>query len=181
MQDKKPKYSITKFQWITPVIIMAFYIYMFGASWSLKAFDNDYIGSDFMPKLITVLGFLCTLKVFLEQVRIALKERKAIIAAGGDPRIHLFSGEKHEPAYYVQKYITVITLLFITVYISLMKPLGFILSTIIYLFAQILLIAPRDKKKPVFILILSVVVSVALYAIFVKGFSVILPAGILSF
>ena len=107
--------------------------------------------------------------------------REKVIAAGGDPRVHLFSGEKHEPAYYIQKYITVITLLFITVYISLMKPLGFILSTIIYLFAQILLIAPRDKKKPVFILILSVVVSVALYAIFVKGFSVILPAGILSF
>ena len=181
MQDKQPKYSITKFQWITPVVIMLFYIYMFGASWSLKAFDNDYIGSDFMPKVVTVLGFVCTMKVFLEQVGIALKERKAIIAAGGDPRIHLFDGQKHPISYYVHKYITIITLVFIAIYIWLMKPLGFILSTMIYLFAQIMLIAPSEKRKPVFILILSVLVSVALYAVFVKGFSVMLPAGILSF
>lgn len=160
---------------------MIFYIYMFGASLSLKSFSNDYIGSDFIPKVVTAIGFLCTLRVFAEQISITLKEKKAIEAAGGDSRI--FKGPtKGQPlGYYVQKYISILTLLLIAIYISLMKPLGFILSTIIYLFAQIMLIAPKDKKKPVFIAILSIVFSIVIYAIFTKGFYVILPAGIFSF
>ncbi len=75
---KKENYSISIFQWITPVLIMVFYIYMFIESWNLKSFSNDYIGSDFLPKLITGLGFFCTLKIFIDQVAITTKERRKL-------------------------------------------------------------------------------------------------------
>ncbi|MGE4353694.1 MAG: tripartite tricarboxylate transporter TctB family protein [Oscillospiraceae bacterium] len=177
----KSKFSITKFQWITPILVMIFYIYLFGASWSLKAFANDILGSDFMPKVVTALGFLCTLYIFIEQIFITLREKKDAGAVGSPENGTKSTAAKKNIHDFIQQYISVITLILIGIYISLMRPLGFILSTILYLFVQILLIAPREKKKPVFIAILSIAFSFAIYTIFTKGFYVILPPGILSF
>lgn len=69
---------------------------------------------------------------------------------------------------------------FLLIYLALMTVLGFILSTALYLIATMLLLTPKEKRNIPLMLIITVVVSVGVYFLFVEGLSLILPAGILG-
>ena len=74
------------------------------------------------------------------------------------------------------------TFILLILYAVLMKPVGFILMSIAYIYLQIMLVTPpekRTKKHRVTSAGLAVVFSVALYFIFTKYLMVMLPAGIL--
>jgi putative tricarboxylic transport membrane protein len=66
------------------------------------------------------------------------------------------------------------------VYVLLFQPLGFVLSSIIYLFFQIIVLSPKSQIRPVKIFVVSVVASVVVYVIFRDGLTLMLPNGILS-
>ena len=69
-------------------------------------------------------------------------------------------------------------------YAILMEPLGFVISSIIYVFFQIWVLTPinkRDLKMKLMAGGLSVFFSIGLYYLFTKYFMVLLPAGILAF
>jgi hypothetical protein len=66
------------------------------------------------------------------------------------------------------------------VYISLLKYIGFILMTLIYLFLQISLLAPEGRNRPIMFGVISVITSVTTYFLFVKFFRIMIPAGILG-
>ncbi|QAT50117.1 tripartite tricarboxylate transporter TctB family protein [Caproiciproducens sp. NJN-50] len=69
-----------------------------------------------------------------------------------------------------------------TLYVALMESVGFIITTIVYLFLQILLLTPVEKWKKNIVpaVLTSAVVSVALFEIFNKFLNVLLPSGIFS-
>lgn len=69
---------------------------------------------------------------------------------------------------------------FLLIYLALMTVLGFILSTALYLIATMLLLTPKEKRNIPLMLIITAVVSVGVYFLFVEGLSLILPAGILG-
>lgn len=73
------------------------------------------------------------------------------------------------------------TLAALLLYVVLLEPVGFILSTILYLFVQMLILSSKPTKKQMaaFALI-SVVTSVGIYFLFTKAFYLMLPAGILG-
>lgn len=73
------------------------------------------------------------------------------------------------------------TFLLLTLYVLLMKPVGFVLTTGLYLFAQMLVLAPKEKLKTWFAAVLSVVLAVGIYLVFSRLLNVPLPAGILAF
>jgi putative tricarboxylic transport membrane protein len=62
-----------------------------------------------------------------------------------------------------------------------MKPLGFIISSILYLFGQIVILCPKEKYNFVMFAIVSVVTSVVVFYTFRKGLNLMLPVGILKF
>lgn len=66
------------------------------------------------------------------------------------------------------------------IYVLLLQPLGFVLSSIAYLFFQIIVLSPKSKIRPVKMLIVSIVASVVVYVIFRDGLTLMLPNGILS-
>lgn len=65
-------------------------------------------------------------------------------------------------------------------YIFFLKKIGFIIMTVLFVFAQSLLITPKVKINYVRIGIISVLTSVLTYMVFVHGFNLMLPAGILG-
>ena len=70
------------------------------------------------------------------------------------------------------------------VYTLLMEPLGFVISSILYVFFQIWVLTPIDKRDSKMKFIsggLSIVFSIGLYYLFTEYFMVLLPAGILDF
>ena len=70
-----------------------------------------------------------------------------------------------------------------TVYVFVLSSVGFVISSIVYLFVQILILTPKEKRTPKGIAlyaVLSVVFCAVVYVIFRFGLNVMLPAGILG-
>ena len=70
-----------------------------------------------------------------------------------------------------------IMLLMTVLYYKLMKSIGFLITTPIYLFASFMLFGYKKKIKAA---IIAIVFSVVVYFLFTKVFLVILPRGILG-
>ena len=88
------------------------------------------------------------------------------------------SGEKtQQPVSDYRK--VVLTLLFLVLYIIGLSTLGFIISTFVFLTAQIFLFAPKEKRKPLPILLPAAICTAVVYFLFSYVFSVSLPFGIL--
>jgi putative tricarboxylic transport membrane protein len=73
------------------------------------------------------------------------------------------------------------TLGLIVAYAAFLEPVGFPLMTVVYLFAQFIVLTPSDKKisYPVYAAI-AVTTSVVVYLTFRHAFDMILPVGLLS-
>lgn len=74
---------------------------------------------------------------------------------------------------------SLLTMLLIVVYALLFKRLGFVLDTFVYLMLQMVLLKD-GKRNYLLMLLIAVIGSAGVYALFVYGFNVMLPAGILS-
>lgn len=75
------------------------------------------------------------------------------------------------------------TFALLIVYAALMKPVGFIITSIIYVFLQILILTPikkRSRKVMGIAAVMAVTFSTVLYYVFTKYFMVLLPPGILK-
>ena len=68
----------------------------------------------------------------------------------------------------------------IIAYIMLMQPLGFCLSTVLYLFFQMLVLAPAEKRKPVLFACIAVGFTVFVFIAFRVGLQQLLPRGIIE-
>ena len=73
------------------------------------------------------------------------------------------------------------TFVLLALYVLLMKSVGFVLTTIVYLFLQTLVLTPKGKTRIWFAAALSAVLAVGIYLIFSRLLNVPLPAGILAF
>ena len=76
-----------------------------------------------------------------------------------------------------------ITLVMLIVYTAALRPVGFVICSIVYLFLQMLIFVPKEKKTKknlVIFAVISIVAPVAIDLLFVNVFSLILPPGILG-
>ncbi|MBF7096640.1 tripartite tricarboxylate transporter TctB family protein [Alkalibacter mobilis] len=72
----------------------------------------------------------------------------------------------------------------ILVYIAVFNKIGFLLSTIIFLFLQFSILAPNDMKgRKYFVIngIIAILVSLLVYMSFRYGLKIMLPQGIVTF
>jgi hypothetical protein len=155
-------------------------LYLAG-SFSISSFDpfgNSPMSSKAIPQLIGglmavlsvihIVGNACQLKkgpqTDDETVQGTGAAGKRRFGLGRSGRLMLFS------------------VLFICVYIFFFTRLGFILSTALFLLAEIFLLIPAEKRKSwaVFIVCFSAVLPVLLYLLFTKPLSMFLPVGLLG-
>ncbi len=118
-------------------------------------------GGDFMPKLCSSIWFVIALLLFV----FGLRTRDA---------------EKGKASVSIKGFLATLVLLFL--YVLLLKPIGFVITSIVYMFAQMLLFVPselRSKKNYIIFAIVSVVLPIIVNMLFVNVFSLILPTGIL--
>ncbi len=118
-------------------------------------------GGDFMPKLCSSIWFVIALLLFV----FGSRTRDA---------------EKGKASVSIKGFLATLVLLFL--YVLLLKPIGFVITSIVYMFAQMLLFVPselRSKKNYIIFAIVSVVLPIIVNMLFVNVFSLILPTGIL--
>ncbi len=123
-----------------------------------QAFD---VGAGFLPQVVLVcIGLLAAVKL----IKSCAARETSQEASVNNPR--LLRG--------------VFTIMAVGGYCFSFKALGFILATIAYLFIQILIVTPSEKRSIVKAALTAVVTAFVVYALFVYGFSLRLPKGLLT-
>lgn len=150
---------------LSAIVLILVAAYVFFASGQLEARTQMDIGPDFMPRLLAVLMF----GLALVQLLGALKR-----ARPPEPRRMPRTGDL------VERYADIFSLLAILGYVLLFQSLGFILASVLFLFVQFAIMAPRSERRYLRFALLAVVVSVVSFWFFERGFYVFLPPGILG-
>ena len=126
------------------------------------------IGPDFMPMCIGVMTFvLAAALVFLN-----IKNMKIYVAQA--------EAEGPEKADYKR---VLTSFIIILVYVFVLKSVGFIISTLVYLPVQMFILAPeerRGKKNVIQLLLTDVLFTFVGFFLFRYGFKIVLPAGIFT-
>jgi hypothetical protein len=154
-------------------------LYLAG-SFSISSFDpfgNSPMSSKAIPQLIGgLMAFLSIIHIVGNALKPKepQKDDETVQKAGtaGKRRFGLDRSSR----------LMLFSVLFICVYIFFFTRLGFILSTALFLLAEIFLLIPAEKRKSwaVFVVCFSVVLPVLLYLLFTKPLSMFLPVGLLG-
>lgn len=126
------------------------------------------IGPDFMPTVIGSVTFiLAAILIFL-----SIKNFK----------MHVKELEHAEiPDCDYKRVISSIIL--VLIYVFLLQPVGFILSTLVYLMLQMVVLSPdeeRDAKHMIRLAVINVAFTLVVFFLFRYGFKIVLPAGIFT-
>lgn len=162
-------------KWLTKDVLCAIALIMFSLWWEWAAtlipereFDNG-LSARYMPKL---LGF-CLLALSLIYLAQALFKARAALSESSETKASESVKKSH--------LITLGLVVSLTLYCLLFKPLGFIISTFLFLFGSMsYLCRPQDGSKislPYLLkyFLFSVVITAILYSVFGVGFKISLP------
>lgn len=75
------------------------------------------------------------------------------------------------------------SIILVLIYVFILQPVGFIISTLIYLMLQMAVLSPddeRDAKHLIRLAIINVVFTLVVFFLFRYGFKIVLPAGIFT-
>lgn len=145
--------------WIS-ILIIAISIIFFISADAMPDSDRG-IGPGDYPKVI------CAVLFVLGVIQLA----STLISSKGFPLIDF----KTINGRYLLR--ALIMLAFTVLYYKLMRKVGFLITTPIYLFASFMLFG---YKKKIFAAVIAIVFSVVVYFLFTKVFLVVLPRGILG-
>lgn len=161
----KPKMDL-----IAGIFLFIFSVIMYQASFSIRMMFVSRVGSRFVPQLIAIaIGVLSLVLVVQSLLRMKAAEKTA-------------RAEKGEAAPPTFKEILPVagTFLALILYAVLFEPLGFIVTTALYLFVQFYLLTGTVKRNYIVFALSAVLTSVVVYYIFVEAFHLMLPPGILG-
>ena len=106
------------------------------------------------------------------QTAAGLREAKTFSSASGAE-----SGAEKEK---VDNRSVLLMLLVMIVYVAMLESVGFLISTFLVLFAQMMILSPKGKVRIPAFLIVSLAVTVVIYYSFRYGLELVLPSGILG-
>lgn len=172
------------------IIFLVVGVVYFGLAFTIPVYDayggSSVVDSSFVPKVVGVLMIvLSILQLFFSSK--ASKNAPAAEASAkpaetaeedGEFRVEDWDDDAANRNADTKSLIMIFVVLII--YMALMSVLGFMISSALFLFATMMLLTPKQKMKLPFIIILSLVVSVGVYYLFVYGLDMVLPAGILG-
>lgn len=147
---------------LVAVLFIALGAFIFMQSMGIEPLMNNDVGSGFFPKVVAIV----IIAIATAKLIITLKDKDQDVvekATEGD----MFGGW--------------VTVILIGLYVLVYQSIGFLISTAVYLFLQILVLCPKEKRNiPIFGLI-SVITPVFIYTMFVYFINMPLPKGIFGF
>lgn len=145
---------------VVSLVFMVFGIFLFVESMGIKHMMKNDVGSGFFPKVVAVAIIGVSVIRLVMTLREPAGERKK-------------SDSDLKGGW--------LTIVLIAVYVMAFQPVGFIISTMVYLFLQILVLVPKEKRSWPLTVIISVAAPIAIYALFTYAISSPLPKGIWGF
>ncbi len=145
---------------ITSVIFLVFSIVMVVFARQIKPMMQNDVGSGFFPTVIGVA--MCAISVL--RLVMAVREKEGEAKKSGDD---IKGGLE--------------TLILVGAYCIVFSSVGFIISTIVYLFLQILVLTPAEKRNIPITIAISLIAPFVIYAMFVYLINTPLPKGLFGF
>lgn len=140
---------------------------------TFNPFGNRGLTSQSIPQLLGGLTAVLSL-IHIAANIISLNKSKAASpeSDGKKPKIRLDKSLR----------LMLLSVLFICIYVFLFTRLGFILSSVLFLLAEIFLLIPAERRKSwaPFIICFSIGLPVLLYLLFTKPLAMFLPRGLLG-
>ena len=146
---------------ITGTIGLVIGIAMLVMSIQIGLTEKNAIGADFMPKIASVITIAMSGKLLWDGWKTS--------------RTY-----KEEALEYKKNYLGVaIMIVACILYAELLKPIGFIVTSLVFLFLALCLISRKEERNYLKFAIITVVAVFAIYFVFTKVFGIRLPHGIL--
>ena len=149
------------------VIVLSLVMYF--ASFDIQEFMQTRVGASFMPRIASFLFIILGGLLIFGSFRCFVPEETKRSAAESSEK-KVFGGM---PAVFL-------SLLLMTAYVGMMERVGFILTSIVYIFLQILVLEKRGNRNYMVFGLISIAVPIVVFYLFVNVFKVLIPAGILG-
>ena len=150
------------------VVFLMFSVAYYYNATTIRILVRYFYNAQFLPRLLAVVMIVLSLVQIVYGVK-ALNQRQARQSETG--------GEGAAMSIQSGNIRILATIAILAVYIALLRQVGFLIMTMVYMFLQTLVLTPKEKRSILFIAILSVVFSFAVYLMFVRGFQLMLPRG----
>ncbi len=156
-------------------MIILFAVYIFVSSFYITSEAGAALGPAFMPRLLGIILFVLGVADLFEEMKHAGKEKNEDHPAAGQKKTGNTDYKE-----WIAKHIDICSGILLLVYVYSIKPLGFLISSAIYMFVHMLLLTVNTKRNYLALVLLTVVVPCVVYFGFVKVFYLMLPPGILG-
>lgn len=156
-------------------ILFVFAAAYFILSWQIPNFRGlgaPPIDAKFVPRLWGGLLMLLSAIVFFRGLREYLRLKKEGKLAKSEGTLKAKVTDNWE---------VILTFVCLLIYIWLLQPVGFIIMSALYIFAEAMILTPKGKRKPLLTAIIGIAAAVLVDYIFARFLHVLLPAGILGF
>jgi putative tricarboxylic transport membrane protein len=157
---------------VTGVVLVLAGIGLYIATYGIRIVPFS-VSATIVPRICAVLlsveGCLLAVKGY-----ITIKRSNSDSEKGGNPK--KFSEAGLKPALYF-----LFTLLLFSAYVLAFKPIGFFISTPVFLIVLIKWLSPADDKKWLQYVITAITATAVVFVIFVQIFQVMLPGGLLGY
>jgi putative tricarboxylic transport membrane protein len=160
---------------VASAFLILFSAVMYAASNNIMKLTVSKVGADFAPKLVAIGIFILSVFYLINSI----KQLKG--SSGGETgELEQEDDGDQKEKKKISPLSVFATVGLLVLYVALLPIIGFLITTVVYLFAQMYLLADKKERKiPIFI-VTSVVTSVVVYFIFKSIFFLMLPAGILG-
>ncbi len=153
--------SNKKKNFIVSGLFLAFGVFMYIQSLGIKHMMKNDVGSAFFPKVVAIAIIGMALIRFV----MTLREKES-----GETK----KGTGDLPGGWL-------TIALIGAYVVAFQPVGFLISTAVYLFLQILVLMPKEKRNLPVTLAISVIAPLFIWVLFNYVISSPLPKGLFYF
>ncbi len=174
---KSRKIKLEKYEdWLVALFYLIITLVYAAQIPSIKRTSISPIDSAFLPIILSIgMGVLTICQIY--QAIKKHKQQSQAAAENPDAEAEADTVAAEDAPEYGRAMMTLAASL---LYVALLNPLGFIISSVVYLVLQMCIMSPKDKRKPVKFLIISVITVLVIYFVFHNLLRLMLPNGILT-
>ena len=165
-------------------LICLFGAYLLASSFSLFSEAGAALGPAFMPRMLGIILLVLGAANLVEEIGQEGGRRRGEAVAADQPAaegdIAETSAGPLKGREWIAAHVDVLSIPLLLAYAYSMKPVGFLLSSMVYLFLHMLLLTVNKKRNYLLLAVLAIIVPCIIYFCFVKLFYLMLPVGILG-
>lgn len=163
---------------VSSVFVIALAIFIAYFSKDIRVLKYTSVSANFFPRIIAVmLGGLGIIQLIISILEV---KKSGLNSATNNTDVKEDTHTESKIGGIISRNADWVSVILIMAYVFSLGKLGFIISSTVYLFLQMIVLSKAEKRKYMSLGLVAVIAPVVIYLIFTKVFGLMLPAGILG-